>query len=234
MALSNYLPNSRISQAGVCTSSTRPVSPYEGQVIYETDTNRTLVWNNAAWIGLAQSGDAGLVLMRPTVSGSGVSISGGKVTATAASEAIMDNCFTSDFDFYRVLIRYQTSTTNSFFMQMRTGSTNAATNYNYSEIQAYLGFGVTVGRSTAQTQAQIGANSNGAFWQMTSIDIFGPKLSEPTTYSALNSRNDANYTNISNYVYNGTHTTATSYESLRVLVTSGTFTGTILIYGYNQ
>jgi hypothetical protein len=38
MGLSNYLPNSRINQPGVCTSSTRPVSPYEGQVIYETDT----------------------------------------------------------------------------------------------------------------------------------------------------------------------------------------------------
>jgi hypothetical protein len=50
MALSNYLPNSRISQAGVCTSSTRPVSPYEGFVIYETDTDRVLVYNNSAWV----------------------------------------------------------------------------------------------------------------------------------------------------------------------------------------
>ena len=32
---------------GVCTSSTRPASPYDGQVIYENDTNRTLVWNGS-------------------------------------------------------------------------------------------------------------------------------------------------------------------------------------------
>jgi hypothetical protein len=49
MGLSNYLPSSRISQPGVCTSSTRPVSPYEGQVIYETDTDRTLIWNGSSW-----------------------------------------------------------------------------------------------------------------------------------------------------------------------------------------
>jgi hypothetical protein len=49
MGLSNYLPSSRISQSGVCTSSTRPASPFEGQVIYETDTDRVLVWNASVW-----------------------------------------------------------------------------------------------------------------------------------------------------------------------------------------
>lgn len=49
MGLSNYIPSSRISQAGVCTSTTRPASPYEGQMIYETDTDKVLVWNGSAW-----------------------------------------------------------------------------------------------------------------------------------------------------------------------------------------
>jgi hypothetical protein len=52
MGLSNYLPNSRISQAGVCTSATRPVSPYEGQVIYETDTDSVYVWNGSSWANI--------------------------------------------------------------------------------------------------------------------------------------------------------------------------------------
>lgn len=38
---------------GVCTSSTRPTAPYEGQVIYETDTDKTLVWNGSAWLYLS-------------------------------------------------------------------------------------------------------------------------------------------------------------------------------------
>lgn len=36
-------------KTGVCTSSTRPSSPYAGQAIYETDTNRYLVWDGTAW-----------------------------------------------------------------------------------------------------------------------------------------------------------------------------------------
>lgn len=231
MGISNIASNLR---PGICTSTTRPTTPYEGQVIYETDTNRTLVWDNAAWIGLAQSGDSGLVLMRPTVSGSGVSISGGKITATAATEAIITDAFSTSFDCYRMIVRYTTSTTNTLFAQMRTGTTNATSNYNYSETQAYLGFGVTVSRSTAQAQTEIGTNSNGSFWNMSVIDITGPRLAEPTTFAILNSRNDANYANISNYVINANHSTSTAYESIRVFVSSGTFTGTILIYGYNQ
>jgi hypothetical protein len=34
---------------GVCTSSTRPESPYLGQVIYETDTQLLKVWLGSAW-----------------------------------------------------------------------------------------------------------------------------------------------------------------------------------------
>lgn len=35
---------------GVCTSTTRPVSPYNGQSIYETDTKRTLTWDGSNWL----------------------------------------------------------------------------------------------------------------------------------------------------------------------------------------
>ena len=35
---------------GVCTSSNRPVTPFEGQTIYETDTDLTLVYSGSAWL----------------------------------------------------------------------------------------------------------------------------------------------------------------------------------------
>jgi hypothetical protein len=49
MGLSNYLPSSRLIQPGVCTSSTRPASPFEGQAIYETDTDMMAIYNGTAW-----------------------------------------------------------------------------------------------------------------------------------------------------------------------------------------
>jgi len=41
--------NSRGQRPGVCTSTTRPVNPYHGQIIFETDTNTLKVWLGSAW-----------------------------------------------------------------------------------------------------------------------------------------------------------------------------------------
>lgn len=50
MGISQQIGASSAIKAGVCTSSTRPASPFEGQVIYETDTDLTYVWSGSAWI----------------------------------------------------------------------------------------------------------------------------------------------------------------------------------------
>ena len=34
----------------ICTSSTRPASPFAGQEIYETDTSKSLIYNGTAWV----------------------------------------------------------------------------------------------------------------------------------------------------------------------------------------
>lgn len=55
MPLSSVVGAQSIIRPGVCTSSTRPASPYDGQVIYETDTNLVRVWNGTAWKTLSYS-----------------------------------------------------------------------------------------------------------------------------------------------------------------------------------
>jgi hypothetical protein len=180
----------------------------------------------------ADLNQVGLWRMTPTVSGTGVSISQGTITATAATSAVVSNCFSANYDFYRLIVRYQTSGTQSLFMQLRAGASDAATNYNWSQVQGYLGFGVTVARSTAQTQMEIGAASNGAFWNAATLDILGPALAEPTTFTNHNTRNDNNYQVPANYLYDGNHSTATAYDSCRLFVASGTFTAKFAIYGY--
>lgn len=40
---------------GVCTSTSRPSTPFDGMMIYETDTNLVLIWNGTAWKTLSYS-----------------------------------------------------------------------------------------------------------------------------------------------------------------------------------
>ena len=42
-------------RTGVCTSTNRPTTPYEGQVIYETDTDLVYLWNGTAWVEIVSA-----------------------------------------------------------------------------------------------------------------------------------------------------------------------------------
>ena len=57
MAISN---NSSGIRAGVCTSTTRPTTPYIGQLVFETDTFAMKFWTGSVWQG-AVSAPAGTV-----------------------------------------------------------------------------------------------------------------------------------------------------------------------------
>jgi hypothetical protein len=56
MPLSSVVGAQSIVKPGVCTSSTRPASPYDGQVIYETDTDIAAVWDGSGWVNLGATG----------------------------------------------------------------------------------------------------------------------------------------------------------------------------------
>lgn len=43
----------------VCTSATRPGSPFEGQAIFETDTSLAYVYDGSSWNAIAAAGGGG-------------------------------------------------------------------------------------------------------------------------------------------------------------------------------
>lgn len=51
MGLSNAYGTGSL-RPGVCTSTSRPGSPFEGQLIYETDTDLVQAWNGSGWKSL--------------------------------------------------------------------------------------------------------------------------------------------------------------------------------------
>ena len=111
MPITSQIGSSSLIKPGVCTSTTRPATPYIGQFIFETDTLLTKYWSGSAWAnngvtsftsstGLSTNTSAtGAVSVTNTgvtsaVAGTGVSVSGatgavtlsiGQSVATSAS-----------------------------------------------------------------------------------------------------------------------------------------------------
>lgn len=238
MGISNVSSNLR---PGICTSTTRPTTPYEGQVIYETDTNRTLVWDNAAWISLAQSGGSGLVQIVPTsVSGTGSTLSSkGTVSVSSGGSSVtIEGCFNSDFQDYEVIVsNWRGSAVAVMNLQLRVGGSTSATGY-------YLGYSYGPNfYSGTGTMTAVGL-SNQTLWSTDALcgtdtesglkfTVYQPNLAKTTGLTGLNI--DARTGGNARHGFSGWHNVATAYTSLVLSCNSGNFTTlSVKIYGYNQ
>ena len=94
MAISNLSSGLR---PGVCTSTTRPTTPYEGQQIYETDTNEILIYNGSDWVCLTPKNSEVLTLQTTTsTSYTDLTTSGPSVNIQTGAKALVTIDVTAD------------------------------------------------------------------------------------------------------------------------------------------
>lgn len=216
MGLSNYLPTSAIAKPGVCTSSTRPASPYEGQVIYETDTDKTLVWNGSAWVYLSTStaNPVGLELVKTQTIGSAVG-------SVAVSDA-----FNSSFDNYKITVSGGVaSTTSNFRLQLGSNTANYRYQYIYGNLATTLS---TEGATNASSFPYCGMNNTTIL--SCNIELGNPFAATFTTMSSYGGLS-GNYLG----TQTGIHVDSVSFTAFTLLLSTGTITGgTIRVYGYRN
>lgn len=207
---------------GVCTSTSRPSTPFTGQLIFETDTNRLAVWNGTSWVFLADADTP-----------SGLQMVKAETSFSAASSITVDNVFTSEFRNYSLLVNFTTSSTGVLNLRLRSGGTSAATNYNY--IQGYfLTSSAAAATATSQTSFLIGGDTNGSFLSVANVLVAGPNVAQPTILYSQNPRHATNYTSPQLNLIHGSHTTSSAYDGFEMLTSSGTATGTYTVYGYRN
>ena len=213
MAISSVGSNAR---PGVCTSTTRPTTPFEGQLIYETDTNRVLVFDASAWVMIADT-DAppALQLVKTQTVGSAVP----SVTVT--------NAFNADFDSY--LIQYTNGTmSSSTDIGLRLEGLTSGY-YGSAYYDSYLGTANGINRINNQAEWFYvgGGDSTGC---MVNCTVYNPFAAVPTfmtyqswsggVFTIFGAGKQANYTSVTDF---------------RLRPLAGTFTGgTIRVYGYRN
>jgi hypothetical protein len=178
---------------------------------------------------------AGDVLEAQQLNDSFAAVGGFKVVKaetafSAVASVTADSIFTSAYTNYRIIIRFQQSA-GQLGMQFRASAVDTTSNYNYQTFTSSSTTN-TGARATAQAQALIGNNSGGAFWQLSTVDLTGVQLAEPTVYHSLAVRNDGAYTVPSAYTAFGNQSDSTAFDGIKILTTSGTITGSYTIYGY--
>jgi hypothetical protein len=153
-------------------------------------------------------------------------------TFSAQSSVIVTNCFSATYDSYQIRLENLTGTPGAnLLFRLRTGGTSAASGYKTQKIEV-VGTSVSANgslSSTALVPMQLVTNgANSVF------DLNGPFLTRATIGQGLAGYDQASASNIYIIVNSFAHGTASSYESLEVLGSSGTITGSLRIYGYKN
>jgi hypothetical protein len=215
------MPISNLSnglRTGVCTSTNRPTTPYEGQVIYETDTDLSYVWGGTAWQQIAGGtavGNSGLVYVT-------------SATLTGSS-TVVSNCFSATYDSYRcVLSNFQS---NANWLGVQLGST--VTGYYFAGNSANYANGNFTGGFFGSNSSSFGAAvAQGSSTNITGggyFELYNPFLTTETTFHS-----NVNYLTTTGYggTVNGFQNSDTSFTSMTI--TSTSMSGTLRIYGYRQ
>lgn len=214
MPLSTVLGAQSLVQPAVCTTATRPASPYTGQAIYDTTTASQLIWNGTAW-----TGTGGLALITAQTIGSAVS----SVTVASA--------FSATYDAYKIVVTGGAGSTNQA-LTLTLGS--ASTGY-------YASYFRTSSFSSATYDGQI--LNNGSGWSESgygttsglgmNIELQSPFLAKTTILSGVYQR--GNTTAVGMGTISGMLNDTTSYTAFTITPATGTMTGgTVRVYGYQN
>jgi len=215
-------------QPAVCTSTTRPAAPYAGQMIFETDTNRVVIYKGSSWVYIADADTPpGLELVTYS-------------TFTSSSTINVSGCFSSVYVNYRVLISIDTASTQAtrnITWKFRT------TSGDDSSAEYYYGFqGMGLGDSTLnQVQGSYGATSAVlcnyyGYTDSTAaahLDIFSPfDSAQKTKY--LGNANGGNASSQSVGVTTCQMLAAKSHTGFSFFSSTGTISGHYAVYGYRN
>lgn len=174
---------------------------------------------------------SGLALVTPTSVTNGT-LSGGEVTFSAQTSVSLNGIFTSTYDNYRVMCEISSaSAAANIGLRMRTGGSDAATNYHYGSNSA---------NSAASTGGYVSTADYGTTYYMVGYvnttyggafvtDVISPNIARRTVFFGQLTNLAENFR-----VSGGDHTTATAYDSFSIFPASGNITGKIRVYGYKN
>jgi hypothetical protein len=159
-----------------------------------------------------------------------------QASATSGSTLSVNNCFSSTYSNYRILVdNYQPANAGrSLNIRMRVGGSDSTSDYSHAFAGVYTDGTSTNATVTNFDKAEIGMfnSANTVPFGSSSIDMFGPNRAERT------------YMTISAILYNGQfgtrfglaeHNLTTAYTGFTLLPSSGDFLNVrVWVYGYRN
>jgi len=206
----------------------------EGQFAYLEDTNAVQYYDSASWQAVGTT--PGLVSITPTSisvgSGTATSAGNGQVTFTGVGTNLsLNGVFSATYTNYLVLIEKQTASgTGGLNFRLRSGTTDNI-NANYDQGIIRVTQAGTVSGQGLNAQTNWFFNINDYSYQYISLTLFSPFVTSFTGLQTSYVENDGT-TSFYTAIQNGQNQESYSANGLTFLVSGGTITGKVTVYGY--
>jgi hypothetical protein len=145
---------------------------------------------------------------------------------SAASSVSLNNCFSADYDNYRLVIRaFSASGDIDTRMRLRASGTDATTS---AYARQYIVGALTANSAGSSTEDHMHIMYSNAASGFGTVELNRPYVATPTMFWLQGGRSTA-------FVINsGYHNVSTAYDGFTLYPTSSTLTGTVSVYGYRK
>jgi hypothetical protein len=202
----------------VDSTATRPSSPFEGQIIFQKDTDQLLVWNGSAWV----------IPNQTTQNPGGLELVKTQTIGTTVSSVTVTDAFSSTYDNYKIMANSTASTQQSLSIRLGSSTTGYYSFLIYGDGGGNTLYGYAVNNDS--WFAYIGGASGASRPSTTSVDILNPYA---TSFSRIVNAPYQDTNSIG--TINAEHRVATSYTDFTLYPATGTFSGgTVSVYGYRK
>ena len=209
----------------------------EGQLCYLESTDVVQYYTGAAWATVGPSSSSGLVSVAPTsvgktgASSTATASTNGQVTFALCETLTLNGVFTSAYSNYRILFAGLASGNPSLQARLSVGGTaSSAATYQRQQL---ISSSTTVSalRDSNQTFWIVANNINTTEGDNMSMDIFNPQVVKNTSFTSLSHSTTAGayWQSVAGYF-----SATTSFDGIQLFPTSGTMSGIVTVYGYNQ
>ena len=207
-----------VADTGVTINGNVALKQYQGGELIRTASD--------VWLFVPTASSSGMDLITPTsVAGAGVTLSGGKVTYSAAATVSVNGCFNSTYDNYLVMADGYQSVEGFVNMRLRlSGTDSSAASYSYQRFSAQSTT-LSGSNSSSQTSGTLGVFTT-TDRNALRVDLFGPALAANTKYFS-----NCTYGGSNLEIFPGAHIVATAYDGFSLFPASGNMTGTLRVYG---
>jgi hypothetical protein len=152
-------------------------------------------------------------------------------TFSAVSSHAVNDCFSADYDSYRVIFLCSRSTTNQVTMRLRVGVTD-----NTDAV-----YGTQIVRAQATTLTGVAANNTSLTFNNTTdsqsmsavFDIHNPFIAAHTLLQGQSSQG-MYATNSQSSTFWMRHESTAAFTGMNFIASTGTITGTCQVYGYRD